>query len=230
MTSRNLPSGRESGFALIVALMALMLLTFLGLTLSATTSTELQISNNYRYSQQALYNAEAGLEAARVILRTQGDGQLVLPEARTVNWVPTGNGAWTPAPPTPRFARPTPNRNFEGSDCDRYGNGAGFGEVLTDPNNATTPFENVSMVFGQRLNGGVTVWVRRELLFAGSNVSDNPAGDNVVVTSEGSAPYAGDGTAFQKANRAVRRLEARVQVREGCRRNKNQSGGNPLCT
>ena len=56
----------EGGFALILAILSLMLLTFLGLTLAATTSTELQIATNYRWSQQALYNAEAGIEAARV--------------------------------------------------------------------------------------------------------------------------------------------------------------------
>ena len=58
----------ERGFALILAILSLMLLTFLGLTLATTTSTELQIATNYRWSQQALYNAEAGLEAARIVL------------------------------------------------------------------------------------------------------------------------------------------------------------------
>ncbi len=221
--SRNLSSGREAGFALIVALMALMLLTFLGLTLSATTSTELQISNNYRWGQQALYNAEAGLEAARAILRTQGDGQPVLPTTRTTPWVPTGTGAWTPTPPGRMFAPRT--RDFEGSACDRFGNGVGFGEILSDPFSSTPPIENANVVFGQRLNGGVTVWVRREFAFAGGMVSDSPAGENVVVTAEGTAPYAGTGTAFQAANRAIRRLESHVRVREGCNENKNQAGG-----
>ena len=58
----------ERGFALVLAILSLMLLTFLGLTLATTTSTELQIATNYRWSQQALYNAEAGIEAARIIL------------------------------------------------------------------------------------------------------------------------------------------------------------------
>jgi hypothetical protein len=67
-----------------------MLLTFLGLTMAATTSTELQIATNYRWSQQALYNAEAGLEAARVVLAnvsTASNGWLgVLPTKRTTEW------------------------------------------------------------------------------------------------------------------------------------------------
>ena len=59
----------EGGFALILAMLSLLLLTFLGLTLAATTSTELQIASNQRWSQQARYNAEAGLQAAQIILR-----------------------------------------------------------------------------------------------------------------------------------------------------------------
>ena len=74
---------RQAGFALILAILSLMLLTFLGLTLAATTSTELQIATNYRWSQQALYNAEAGLEAAKLLLaqiaRVDGDFRNILP-------------------------------------------------------------------------------------------------------------------------------------------------------
>ena len=60
---------REAGFALILAILALMLMTFLGLTLATSTSTELQIATNYRYSQQALYNAYAGVDVGKVVLR-----------------------------------------------------------------------------------------------------------------------------------------------------------------
>ena len=81
---------RQAGFALILAILSLMLLTFLGLTLAATTSTELQIATNYRWSQQALYNAEAGLEAAKLLLaqvaQVDGDFRNILPTARTVTW------------------------------------------------------------------------------------------------------------------------------------------------
>ena len=60
MSERNQKPRSERGFALVLAILALMLLTFLGLTLAATTSTELKIASNYRWSQQARYNAEAG--------------------------------------------------------------------------------------------------------------------------------------------------------------------------
>jgi hypothetical protein len=208
----------EAGFALIVAILALMLLTFLGLTLAMTTSTELQIATNYRWGQQALYNAEAGLEVARAIMIRVGDGQLLLPEARSGSWDPSQ--VTVPGPsPIPRF---NAARNFEGSACDKWGNGAGYGQVFTDPNNAANPYENAHSAFGQNLNGGFTVWIRRELVLAGSTYSDNPVGENVTITSEGSAPFrgvtgAGDVGAFQRANQAVRRLEATVRITEGCK-------------
>ena len=65
MSDKNRDRRHEGGFALILAILALMLLTFLGLTLATTTSTELRIATNYRWNTQALYNAEAGIEADR---------------------------------------------------------------------------------------------------------------------------------------------------------------------
>jgi hypothetical protein len=52
----------EEGTALIVALMATMLLTALGLTLVLMSNTETSISSNYRNSQEALYAADAAVE------------------------------------------------------------------------------------------------------------------------------------------------------------------------
>src|SRR5689334_25175231 len=52
----------EEGTALIVALMATMLLTALGLTLVLMSNTETAISANYRNSQEALYAADAAVE------------------------------------------------------------------------------------------------------------------------------------------------------------------------
>ena len=72
---------KEAGFALILAILALLLMTFLGLTLATSTSTELQIATNYRWSQQAYYNAEAGIEYGKALLRTM-NWTLLLPTAR----------------------------------------------------------------------------------------------------------------------------------------------------
>jgi Tfp pilus assembly protein PilX len=55
---------REDGIALIVALMATLLMTALGVALILTTSTETMITANYRNGQEALYAADAALERA----------------------------------------------------------------------------------------------------------------------------------------------------------------------
>ena len=55
-------SGRERGAALVVALMATMLLSALGLALILTTTTESKITGNYTHTQEAMYAADAAIE------------------------------------------------------------------------------------------------------------------------------------------------------------------------
>lgn len=52
----------ECGTALIIALMAMMLLTALGAATVMVSRTETAIANNYRNSQEALYAADAAVE------------------------------------------------------------------------------------------------------------------------------------------------------------------------
>jgi len=52
----------ETGSALIIALMAMMLLTALGAATVMVSRTETAIANNYRNSQEALYAADAVIE------------------------------------------------------------------------------------------------------------------------------------------------------------------------
>src|SRR5688572_7990394 len=157
-------SGRrtESGFALILAILALMLLTFLGLTLATTTSTELQIATNYRWSQQARYNAEAGIEAAKSVLRTM-NWNAVLPAPRVATtWTGivapgvAGGGAVAPLARNDEWGNGS--RNFENWECDQRGNGLGYGVVLDDGAGAG-PIQYRSTMFGQNLNGAFTLWV-----------------------------------------------------------------------
>ena len=91
MTEKSRDRRQESGFALILAILALMLLTFLGLTLATTTSTELRIATNYRWNTQALYNAEAGIEAGKRVLQTL-NWDAALPACR-------GDSLCNPGPP-----------------------------------------------------------------------------------------------------------------------------------
>ena len=177
---RTREQGGERGMALILAILALMLLTFMGMTLATMTSTELQIATNYRWSQQALYNAEAGLEYGKAILRN-ANWSLILPAPREGGGVGCTNASnatfkcWrpltivNPTPPIepPPYARPDPHgnptRNFENSNCDKYGGGMGYGVVLDDGGGNPAPYQNVTTAGAgiAALNGSFTLWVRR---------------------------------------------------------------------
>lgn len=231
---RSLESRRsESGFALILALLALMLLTFLGLTLATSTSTELRIATNYRWQQQALFNAEAGIEAGKTLLRGM-NWTLIVPGARTTTW--DGNttpatqcgGACT-APQSRNDQWGNGSRNFEGWPCDQRGNGMGYGVVLDDGGTGA-PYQYKTTVFGQSVNGAFTLWVRRppyilksgqvrdwgstipatetSTFGAASGVDDS----HLILVSEGIAPYTGAQLQSTRAagNAAVQVIEVLV--------------------
>jgi hypothetical protein len=223
--------GDEAGFALILAILALMLLTFLGLTLATTTSTELQIATNYRWSVQALYNAEAGVEAGKRVLQAM-NWDAILPTARGDAWTLDAPG---PAP-VPMFAGAT--RDLEMGDCDDRGGGAGYGVVLND--GGGNIYENVTVVprldGAPPLNGAFTLWIRRQITPApppdeGGYVDDTRS-DLMVLTSEGVAPYSGGqlDMAFARANLARRVIEVSLQRQEGpaaCEEEAAQLSGRP---
>jgi Tfp pilus assembly protein PilX len=190
--------GSEAGFALILALLALMLLTFLGLTLATSTSTELKIATNYRWQQQALYNAEAGVEAGKRILSGVASWATILPTQRTVPWNGTATPSTTRGGANAPDANPdewgNPTRNFESGNCDRRGNGVGYGVVLDD-GSGLAPYQYKTTLYGQSLNGAFTIWVRRpQVMQPNGSVLDytGPADqDHVILVSEGVAPYTG---------------------------------------
>ena len=68
----------ERGIALVVALMATLLLTALGIGLVMTTMTETTITTNYRDSGEALYAADAGVERVMQDLLTIPDWNRIL--------------------------------------------------------------------------------------------------------------------------------------------------------
>jgi Tfp pilus assembly protein PilX len=69
---------REDGIALMVAMMAMLLMTALGVALVLTTSSETIIAGNYRNSGEALYAADAVLERAIDDLLTVPDWNSLL--------------------------------------------------------------------------------------------------------------------------------------------------------
>lgn len=78
MTSMPRDLRREDGVALIIALMAMMLMTALGLALVLTTSTETMIAGNFRNGTEAVYAADAAFERAMDDLLTVPDWNKVL--------------------------------------------------------------------------------------------------------------------------------------------------------
>jgi hypothetical protein len=239
----------QEGFALILALLTLVLLTFLGLTLATSTSTELQIATNYRWSQQALYNAEAGLEVGKALLRNM-NWTTILPAARqgytadSCKPDDTSVACWflssTHTKPVAPYSRPdlqtgAATRNFENSGCDDRGNGAGYGVVLDD-GGGFGPYQNVTSIMSQTVNGSFTLWVRRDLkLNKDGGFSDLPGTNDttLVLTAEGTAPYTGAAAAATSGmtfvNRSVRTMEATLsrELDTPCGTRGGQVGGGP---
>jgi hypothetical protein len=217
----------SDGFALILAILALMLLTSLGIALSVTTTTEVQIAANYKWSQQALYNAEAGIQIARDMLGNRAAGGFagralsgILPARRATTWKPTDppppNCDQPNAPGVPIPVDSSATRNFENCGCDFRGHGAGYGAVLSV---GGTTWENISTYGGKRLPGSFTLWIRRplEMSQAGDWADYSSDDETAVITSEGAAPFSGEGMAaglaFVQENRAVRVVEMLVTLR-----------------
>ena len=69
---------REEGMAVIIALMAMMLMTALGMSLVLTTTSETMISGNFRSGGEALYAADAILERSMDDLLTIPDWNKLL--------------------------------------------------------------------------------------------------------------------------------------------------------
>lgn len=225
----------ERGFALILALMALVLLTTLGLTLTATTSTELRIATNYRWSEQAYHNAESGIELGKRYLR-QLDWRILLWPSREYGVDTAPSTVNLPARTGPEGE---PSRNFELQDCDtdpNLGGNVGFGVVLDDLNEAF-PFQNSSQFLGTALNGTITLWVRRKIEMrddgSGTYVPyELPDADSrVILTAEGTAPFSQGGATgtYQMMNRAVRYIEVELtrQDPNDCENRSAQAGSGP---
>jgi len=231
MSDKNRDRRPEQGFALILAILSLMLLTFLGLALATTTSTELRIATNYRWNMQALYNAEAGIEAGKRVLQTL-NWDAALPKPRGPWDVPT-TLATTSQPLDPPGGLAASSRNYELWDCDKQGNAVGYGVVLWD---GTTAFENITVVpnfaSAPALNGAFTLWVRRPVKPVGAQYQDDPDDANMIMTAEGVAPYTqttggGVGSRNNQARRIIEVALRKQSQPTPCDTRGGQIGGGP---
>jgi hypothetical protein len=83
----------EHGIAMIIAMMAMLLMTALGIALVMTTSTETMIAGNFRNSSEALYAADAAVERAMEDILTVPDWNKLLDgstQSAFVDGLPTG--------------------------------------------------------------------------------------------------------------------------------------------
>jgi hypothetical protein len=122
----------------------------------------------------------------------------------------------------------------------------GYGAILSDDGASATPQGDVqfrTILFNQRLNGAVTLWVRRGVIInpATGAFNDDSNNNAVVLTAEGVAPYTeevlGEGpgavTNFVRAQMAVRVLEVAVLrgtvaggvIGDPCETYRGQTGG-----
>jgi len=184
----------EAGSALVIAILVLFVLSVLGLAITLMASVESDLSANYRWSEMAYFNAEAGLEYGKNVLAgyasTQGDFRQVLPPARGAAQMAQPPEALTCQPQNPGC------RDYQYSL--QNGNTVVYiGRVLRDQSARLLQFDfrrpgQQNDLGGGDLNGDgsadlpgtITLWVRRPIR-DGVDVGQN---NQAVLTSEGTAP------------------------------------------
>lgn len=85
----------EQGVALIIALLAMLLLTALGMALTLTTTTEHKISTNYRDGVEAMYAADAAIERVMQDVLTIPDWNNIINGSATSSFVDGAPGTRT---------------------------------------------------------------------------------------------------------------------------------------
>ena len=92
MTSKSRKNtNSEKGFALLVAIFVLLLLTAIGAGMVTLTNTDTSISSNFRDEQSAYFAAKAGIEEVRDRFRSSANGSITNPSILPTN-LPGGAG------------------------------------------------------------------------------------------------------------------------------------------
>jgi type II secretory pathway pseudopilin PulG len=78
LAHKNMPIKSENGFALIAALMVLVMMFVLAMALVYKVNTSVKSSSNWQNSQQSFIAAEAGIQAAYRYIKTQLDANAVI--------------------------------------------------------------------------------------------------------------------------------------------------------
>ena len=234
-STRSVPRAKEEGSAFVISILVLFVLTVLGMALMLTTTTEKDIAINYRWGEQAFFNADAALEYGKNVLAgylvENADFSAILPPPRLDVTVPDATAPWGAAHPEAGSCDPaSPGcRDYQyfadscppdGTNCVRVY----IGRVLrrTDGTLAQYDFRLPPGVPAGDLDGDgavdlegtTTLWVRRPVVGVqdyGSPSGDLPSGrhDRAILTAEGTAPGAMGAGAGRPVS--VRRLEMTVR-------------------
>jgi len=230
---------RDEGSAFVISILVLFILTVLGMALMLTTTTEADIAINYRWGEQAFFNADAALEYGKNVvaahLLNNGDFAALLPPARNDVTVPNSGSAWGPGtaahPDAGACAPTTPGcRDYQYyvDRCQPDGTGPCvriyIGRVLTRPDGTLAQYDfrqPGASVSGDLdgdgsadLEGSITIWARRPIVGGqdyGAPTPLDPLGrhDRVILTAEGTAPGAMGAGAGRPVS--LRRLEMTVR-------------------
>jgi hypothetical protein len=214
-TQDSRPAGarltREDGVALIVALMAMLLMSALGLALTLTTNTETRIAGNYRSGVETLYAADAAVERVMQDVLTVPDWNNILSGALTSSFTDgppfgirqtvAGNLDLTQATNMVRCGKITVCAD---ADMDAYTDERPWG--VNNPRwqlYAYGPMEDMIPTNTINSQAYVIVWI-----------ADDPAENDNIPLKDGEAPAAG-GT---NAGRGVLAMLAHAYGPNGVRR------------
>ena len=219
-----LPIGKRyssAGSAFVISILVLFVLTVLGLALMLTTTAEKDISVNYRWSEMAFFNADAGLEFGKNVLAgyvlRDGDFRNALPPARIT--------AQMMNPPEALCAPQNPGCRDYQFNIPQGGVRLYIGRVLRDMNGRVLQYDFRNPTAGdlrgdvdgdgtQDVSGSVTIWVRRPIAgnadYGALGTPSVDRHDKAIITAEGVAPnYEGGGTGRAAA---LKRLEMTISI------------------
>jgi hypothetical protein len=220
----------SEGSAFVISILVLFVLSVLGLALMLTTSTEKDIAINYRWGEQAFFNADAALEYGKNVLASyallNADFSAILPPARADGTVPNNTAAWGTALPGGGCNPTTPgcrDHQYFIDQCPQGGAGpctrVYIGQVLLrqDGTFAMWDFRNPAGLAGDLDNDGLvdldgtyTLWVRRPMVGTRDYGSLPNEDDRVILTAEGTAP--GSQGAGAGKPTSLRRLEMSLRL------------------
>jgi hypothetical protein len=226
VTSMHIREGgksRQCGSAFVISILVLFVLSVLGLALMLTTTTETDISVNYRWGEMAFFNADAALEYGKNILALYA-----VADTDFINALPPARGPaeMRNAPPGGCSLSTPPCRDYqyqiEQDPTDPASPIIFIGKVLVDPRTSTRvefdlrapPASMADMLLDMEMQGTVTLWVRRPIAgdrdYGWCDGCPPDSNDRVILTAEGTAPNFLGAQGGRPGS--LRRLEMTVRV------------------